>query len=427
MNSSTQPLKGTRDFYPDDMARRAALLQPIQKTVENYGYVPYNAPLLEPLALYAAKSSAEIVERQSYVFDDRGGERLVLRPEMTPSLARLIAAKQRELPSILRWYSFAECWRYERPQKGRLRNFLQLNVDLIGSDTVEADVEVLDLALNTLRSLGIDMRRIELRINDRRLLEYWLTSCQFASENWPEILSVLDAKDKMQATEFKAALERYGSSEQAGRMIEFLSQPVEEITASRDGERLRAVEAELTKIGWKDCVRIDPTIIRGFTYYTGIVFEVYETSGQFRRAIFGGGRYDNLVEAVGGTPVSGIGFGVSDASFEETLKAQEKTLSPLLPERTVVIPFSAAEEPYVQACLNALRSHTLIGERALPPYDLKKQLAFATKRDATWAILIFPDEALQEQVVLKNLKTSTQTTVNIADLAEKIRGIPRAP
>lgn len=420
MPSSIQPLKGTRDFYPADVALRDALLTPVKKTIERYGYEPYEAPILEPLALYAAKSSAEIVERQSYVFDDRGGERLVLRPEMTPSLARLIAAKQRELPSVLRWYSFPDCWRYERPQKGRLRNFLQINVDLIGSDTVQADAEVLDVALAMLASLGVDMDKIELRLNDRRLLESWLTACGYDAAAWPALLTTLDNRDKMEEAVFKAELEKFGSATQADRMIGFLAQPIEEVLNS--AERLRDVANELKQLGWERNIRIDPTIIRGFTYYTGIVFEVYETSGNFRRAIFGGGRYDNLVQAVGGSPVSGIGFGVSDVSLEQTLAAQGKTLSPAPANRTVVIPYSAAEEQFARTCLSALRDAGLIAEHALPPFDLKKQLTLAGKRAAAWAAIIFPDEAARGDVALKHLATGTQEIMPLSDAVKKIEG-----
>jgi histidyl-tRNA synthetase len=420
MPSSIQPLKGTRDFYPEDLARREALLSPIKKTIESYGYLPYEAPILEPLSLYAAKSSTEIIERQSYVFEDRGGERLVLRPEMTPSLARLIAAKQRELPSIIRWYSFPECWRYERPQKGRLRNFLQINVDLIGSDTAEADAEVLDLALAMITSLGTDMKKIQLRLNDRRLLEHWLVEAGCAPENWTALLGTLDARDKMEPDAFVTELTKHSSPAAAEKLIKLLATPLPEILASSYGERLTAVVNILERRGWQDSIVVDPTIIRGFTYYTGLVFEVYETSGTFRRAIFGGGRYDNLVEAVGGSPVSGIGFGVSDVSLEEMLAAQNKTVSPTPTNRIIVIPYSAQETNFAHTCATTLRAAGLIVEQALPPFDLKKQLTSAVKRGATWAAIIFPDEAALGKIALKNLITGTQESLDLNDARNTI-------
>jgi histidyl-tRNA synthetase len=417
---SIQPLKGTRDFYPEDLARRDALLSPIKKTIESYGYLPYEAPILEPLSLYAAKSSTEIIERQSYVFEDRGGEKLVLRPEMTPSLARLIAAKQRELPSIVRWYSFPECWRYERPQKGRLRNFLQINVDLIGSDTAEADAEVLDLALTMIASLGTDMKKIQLRLNDRRLLEHWLVEAGCPPENWTTLLGTLDARDKMEPDAFVTELTKHSSPAAAEKLIKLLATPLTEILASSYGERLTAVASILERHGWKDSIVVDPTIIRGFTYYTGLVFEVYETSGTFRRAIFGGGRYDNLVEAVGGSPVSGIGFGVSDVSLEEMLAAQSIALQPVTEPRIAVIPFSDAEAPYAVECLTTLRTAGICTEQALPPYDLKKQLKLAAKLNTTHAILIFPDEIAKGNVVVRNLSNGEQSLCAVKNLAQII-------
>lgn len=415
-NNLIPALKGTRDFYPDDMRKRRALLERLRKTIEQYGYEAYDAPLLESFDLYAAKSSPEIIERQSYVFEDRNGDRLVVRPEMTPSLARMIATRQRELPSLLRWYSFPECWRYERPQKGRLRNFLQANVDLIGSDTIEADVEVIDLALSMIRDLGLDMSRIEVRINDRRLLERWFAEAGIGVENRAKALSLLDEKDKLEPEIFRTRLLELVSTDGADLLIEKLSSTPDALRSDEDAKRLCETREQLMCLGWQENVRIDPTIIRGFVYYTGIVFEVYETSGQFRRAIFGGGRYGQLVEALGGSPVSGIGFGVSDVSLEELLQTQNKEIKDGEDRVVMLIPFSEVEAVDQMKIASLLRANGIAVATSLPPYGFSVQLKLAQKKGIKKAILLKQEDLKNEQVLVRDLASGIQEVVGIDDL-----------
>lgn len=416
-NTRIASVKGTRDFYPEDMRKRRALLNRLRKTVESYGYEEYEAPLLESFDLYAAKSSSEIIERQSYVFEDRGGDRVVVRPEMTPSLARMIAAKQRELPSVLRWYSFPECWRYERPQKGRLRNFLQANVDLIGSNSMEADVETIDVALSMIRDLGIDLSQIEVRINDRQLLANWLTEAGVYPDNITKVLSLLDEKDKLEVDIFRTRLVALSSVNAANRLLEKLNLSGEQLRSEASAERLSQTFERLVDLGWGTNVRIDPTVIRGFAYYTGIVFEVYETSGQFRRAIFGGGRYDKLVEAVGGSPVSAIGFGVSDVSLQELLLTQNTELSGERSTSFVLIPCSGAEVLAQMNLALSLRANGIFVQTSLPPYGFSSQLKLAQKQGIACAILLAPAELKEGQVIVRNLKTGMQDIVQIAQLS----------
>lgn len=420
-NNLVTPLKGTRDLYPEDMQKRRWLLNSVSRVIESYGYQEYDAPLLESFTLYAAKSSPEIIERQSYVFEDRGGERIVVRPEMTPSLARMIAARQRELPSILRWYSVPECWRYERPQKGRLRNFLQLNVDLIGSDSAQADTEILDLALSMIRSLGVDMSSIELRLNDRRLLEGWLADAAIDSSKWTQVFSLLDERDKLAPVEFRARLDEFVVGENAERLIQRLSLSTDELLADPWAERLRNVQTELSRLGWKESIRIDSSIIRGFAYYTGIIFEVYDKSGKFRRSIFGGGRYSKLVEDVGGTPVSGIGFGVSDVSLYELLNVQNLSAASIQIERIMVVPFSLEEEIVAQKIANVLRGQNLQVMSALPPYNVKAQLKLAEKLNVQNVVLVFPEELRRNRVIIRNMESGIQEIIDQSQLVVRLR------
>lgn len=416
MKQIIRSVKGTRDFYPADLRRQKFMTDILSRVVESFGYEAYDAPLLEPLALYAAKSSAEIIERQSYVFEDRGGERLVVRPEMTPSLARMIATRERELPPLLRWYCLAECWRYERPQKGRLRNFLQLNVDLLGSDTAEADVEVLQVAIALLDDLKVSLSQIEIRINDRRLLEGWLREAEIKEEAWTPVLSLLDERDKLEVVEFRSRLTELTSASSADLLIRFFDQPLEALLLDPRAARLREIQQLLLENKTEVVLRIDPTVIRGFSYYTGMVFEVYETSGEFRRAIFGGGRYGKLIEALGGSGISGVGFGVSDVSLEALLQTQAKEM--LVPSVNVamLIPATDAEASIQRELATYLRKGGVSVRVSFPPYGFATQLKLAQKQGIEKVILLRAEEWKRGQVCIKQLADGTQQMVNRVNL-----------
>lgn len=399
-----QPLRGTRNLYPNDMRERNALTSSCRAVLESAGYEEYEAPILEPMALYEAKSSAEIVERQSYVFTDRGGEKIVVRPELTPSFARMVANKQGELPPLIRWFSFPECWRYERPQKGRTRNFVQINVDFLGSNTVEADVEIIDVALSMMKKIGFDMEKIQMRMNDRTSFDVTCERLSIAGNEKGRMLTLLDERDKLTSEEFVA------------RLLEISPNLRQEDLAILDDtqptQRLLDVIGGAEKLGWKQLV-YDPKLMRGFSYYTGIVFEVVETSGSFNRAVFGGGRYDNLLEAVGGKPMSGIGFAVSDVALFAALEAQQKAITLNTTEKTFVLPFSANEASLAMAIAQRLRTEGRIAILAMPPYSMKKQLTMANRLNATEVIMITPEEAASNLVIVKDMASGEQRTADI--------------
>lgn len=402
-----QPLRGTRNLYPKDMRERSALLGACGAVLERAGYEEYEAPVLEPMALYEAKSSAEIIERQSYVFTDRGGEKIVVRPELTPSFARMVANKQGELSPLIRWFSFADCWRYERPQKGRTRNFLQINVDFLGSDTVEADVETIDLALSMLQAIGMDMSKISMRVNDRKSFDATCEKLAIAGEAKGRFLTLLDERDKLTQEEFLSKLQVINP------VLGLADLTV--IDNVQPSERLRAVIASAQNLGWTQLV-YDPNLMRGFSYYTGIVFEVVETSGSFRRAVFGGGRYDNLLEAVGGRPVSGIGFAVSDVALFAALEAQGKTVAAEQTAKTLVIPFSDNETSIAADITRRLRASGKTAILAVPPYELKKQLTMANRLGASEVIIVAPEELKTGNVIVKNMATGEQRVVRISNI-----------
>jgi histidyl-tRNA synthetase len=293
---------------------------------------------------------------------------------------------------------------------------LQANIDLIGSDSIEADVEVVDLALSMIRDLAIDMSRIEIRLNDRRLLEGWLTDAGITPENQANVLSLLDEKDKLEPEVFRTRLVELSSTKSADVLIQKLSLSPETLSADEKAARLCETQRQLAALGWQDNVKIDPTIIRGFIYYTGIVFEVYEMSGQFRRAIFGGGRYDGLVEALGGSPVSGVGFGVSDVSLEELLCTQNKEVENAEATTVMVIPFSEAEVQEQTNIVALLRKNEIATATSFPPYGFSPQLKLAQKKNIATVILLAPDELKERKVLVRSLKSGAQETVAISAL-----------
>ncbi len=402
-----QSLKGTRNLYPKEMRERNVITNACREVLERAGYEEYEAPILEPMSLYEAKSSAEIIERQSYVFTDRGGEKIVVRPELTPSFARMVANKQRELPPLIRWFSFADCWRYERPQKGRTRNFLQLNVDFLGSDSIEADVETIDLALSLLKASGIDMGNVEMKVNDRKLFDDVCAKLNITSEQKSQFLTLLDERDKLTEDEFFAKLQTIN--------ISLTLADLDILNNLQPSQRLIDVIEGAKQLGW-DQISYDANLMRGFSYYTGIVFEVIETSGSFKRAIFGGGRYDNLLEAMGGSSVSGIGFAVSDVALLAALETQNKTVTAPNQEKTFIIPFSEKEILAANTVAHQLRTTGKTVLVAVPPYDFKKQLTIANRLGAKTVILVTPEELISGNVIVKDMETGEQKTISIKEI-----------
>lgn len=409
-------IRGTRDLYPSDMRKRRWFVETSRKVLENYGYEEYDAPLLESMELYTAKSSPEIVERQAYVFEDRGGEKIVVRPEMTPSLARMVAAKQRELSPILRWYSLPECWRYERPQKGRTRNFMQLNVDLLGSDSIEADVEIIESSLELLQAYGANMDNIEVRVNDRTILKEILVQDKVSAEKELLLLRLLDEKDKLTANEYSTRFDELElSSTTVASIEEFLGSNGRKL----EGTRLGLIVDTLVRRGWTQA-RFDPTLMRGFLYYTSTVFEVYDNTGGLNRALFGGGRYDKLVEDMGGSSMPVVGYAVSDVSIETLLREQGKEMGEKKGTTVAAIPFSQDEARAVEEIAGILRGDGINVAVALPPYDLKKQLKRVALEGNQKAILIMPEELARGEVILRDMQKGEQKVIALKDLPTEI-------
>ena len=311
----TDPYKGVRDFYPADWALMNALFTTMRNTLRAWGYEEYNASPLERAELYEAKTSEEIVSEQTYTFTDRGDRRVTLRPEMTPTLARMVAAKRREIPFPLRWFSIPNVFRYERPQKGRLREHYQLNVDLIGVSSTEADIEVIMLASELLKAFGAKESDFIIRVNSRALLTAACAAVKLSEDTTRAYLHLLDKKAKMTPEAFEAARTAITSEDP----LTFIDNSSSAPEVAREKRALLGTIEALSKRSVGNAL-FDPTLTRGFDYYTGIVFEIFDTNPANPRALFGGGRFDKLVTLFGGDPIPAIGFGMGDVTLADFLE-----------------------------------------------------------------------------------------------------------
>ena len=308
---STESYKGVRDFYPEDQFIQRYLFEHMERVCELFGYEEYSASILEPAELYRSKTSEEIVNEQTYTFTDRGDREVTLRPEMTPTFARMIAARQREIPLPARWYSIPNVFRYERPQHGRLREHWQLNADIVGASGVEADAEIIAIAHGIMRSLGADERNFEIRVSDRRILNAIYDNVGVSEDLRAEVTRLLDKRAKLENFEAQLAT-ALGNKTKASSVLEQL-----DLTTST--AYLEELRTALENMGVRNMV-VDTKITRGFDYYTGMVFEVYDTDESNRRSMFGGGRYDNLLSLFGGESIPAVGFAMGDVTARDFLE-----------------------------------------------------------------------------------------------------------
>jgi len=419
MKSTIQPVKGTRDFYPEDMALRTYLYTAARKVSESFGYQEYDAPFLETIDLYAAKSGEELVKEQAFVFPDRSGDLITLRPELTPSLARMIAQRQKQLAYPQRWWSWGPFWRYERPQKGRTREFFQWNIDLLGVDSPEADAELAAVAARFLREVGLAPDQVRLLANNRRLMDSEFSRLDIPLEIRPAVLRLIDRRDKLSPGEWAAYAEEIGLNAAQFAGLQIILADSELYRKSDELQRFfTAVEA----LGVSDYVQFAPNIIRGLDYYTGTVFECWDNNGEFR-AILGGGRYDNLVGAVGGDPLPGVGFAMGDVVMGLVLKKFE-CLPAELAAPTAAVLVTVFDENGLGA---AFRTASRLRQGGLnvavypEPAKLGKQFKYADRMGMRLAVVIGPDEAAAGVLAVKDLKSGDQVSVPEAEAVEFIR------
>jgi histidyl-tRNA synthetase len=410
MALSTQPYKGTRDFYPDDMRIRKWMFTQLREVCEQFGYEEYDTPILEPIDLYTAKTSEEIVNEQTYTFEDRGGRRVVMRPEMTPSVSRLVAGKRQELGYPLRLYSIPNCFRYERPQRGRLREFWQLNADLFGVDGIEADIEVIQLADACMRAFGAKPEMFEIRINSRMAFEEMLEKYGFSPSLGPKILSLMDRMNKPE--EFKKKLNTFEPAiqQRIGQFIESVQDRGAEFTETSAGKNMMVLLGQLQKMGIP--VVVDPTIARGFEYYTDIVFEVFDTNPENNRSMFGGGRYDGLVGAFGVEPLPTVGFGMGDVTLLNFLSSNG-LVPALAPATDAVVLLMGDSDEKAQAAIKELRTAGLNVAVDYTSRKLDKKLKAVDKAGIQFAVFIGPDELQSGQFNVKDMFSKAEDKVSL--------------
>jgi histidyl-tRNA synthetase len=424
MKPIIQSVKGTREFYPEEMAIRSWLYDQIRQVVTSFGYQEWDGPFIEKIDLYAAKSGEELVKKQSFVFEDRGGDQITLRPELTPSLARMVAQRQRELTFPLRWWSFGPFWRYERPQKGRTREFFQWNSDLIGSEAPEADAELVAICVAFFRQVGLSNAQVEIVVNDRQLVDAELGRLGIDPDLKPAIIRLVDRRDKMPASDWDAfALESGLSAEQlAGLKMMLGNQDL-----WKNSPNLTRFFNALRWMGADSYVRFDPQTIRGLDYYTGIVFEARDRDLE-GRAILGGGHYSNLVGDVGGDPLPGVGFAMGDVMV--TLVLQKYGLLPKLnisPLEVLVTVFDDEGLPTSFAIASRLRQAGIRAASYLENAKLPKQLKYGDRMGARFAVIVGPDETTQNLATIKDLQERTQVTVSQDSMADKLKEMLAEP
>lgn len=422
----TQALPGFRDFYPPDFALRAHIFQTWRSVATRYGFEEYDGPPLEPLELYTAKSGDEIVG-QLYNFTDKGDRAVAMRPEMTPTLARMVAARANGLKKPIRWFAMPQLFRYERQQRGRLREHFQFNCDLIGEPGPLGDAEIVALAVDVMRAFGFTASDVRVRLSDRRVLNAILATLGLHDAQVPLAYQVLDKAGRREYTSKHAALTEAGVSADVIAQLDGLRAitslaelqvrfPAAAEAAVPLATTLRALDA----MGLGAFVDLDLTIVRGLAYYTGTVFELFD-AGRTLRAICGGGRYDNLLNAVGGVDLPALGFGMGDVVLGELLRDRG-----LLPTDTASIDvFLAAitedDVPHVLTLAHELRDAGVRTEYALGFQAVGKQLKLADTRGARLAIVVGPDDRARGEVMVKDLVAKTQRGVAHADAVSEVR------
>ena len=421
-----QSVKGTRDFYPEQMAVRTWLYNVLRNVAASFGYQEYEAPMLETLELYAAKSSDEIVREQSYVFKDRSGTQITLRPELTPSLARMVAQRQNRLTFPLRWWSFGPFWRYERPQKGRSREFFQWNVDLLGADSPEADAENVAVLATLFRTVGLTPKEVLILVSDRRLLDAQLAAFDVLEESRAAISAWIDRREKMAPEVWEAYGSELGlSGEQVAKIKEMLGNKGLWQQSLELSRFFKAVEI----LGVGEYVQFDASIVRGFTYYTGTVFEAWEVGGDIRRSILGGGRYDNLLADVGGEKLPAVGFAMGDVVMLLLLEKYgllPRNL-PISPAQVLVTVFNQEHLLVSFQLASELRTAGVKVICYPEPEKLPRQFKYADRIGMRAVIVIGPDEVERGEVTIKDLARSEQWTLRREEMVQVIQELLACP
>ena len=424
---SSQPYKGTRDYYPEQKRVQNHIFNTWRTVVERFGYEEYGAPILEPLEIYAAKSGQELVNDQTYVFEDRGGRTVAIRPEMTPTISRMVAGRRQELAYPARLYSIANFMRYERPQRGREREFWQLNVDLFGVDEIAADIEVIAIADAILKEFGAGKGDYVIRINNRKFIHFMMTQyLGLDVDASQQMTKLFDRRNKMTEQDFEEQAETI-LGEASKEKINAIKQIIDAKTIDELPEELRLSPAigeikevfnGLEKLGVENAI-FDASLMRGLDYYTGTVFEAFDTHPDNNRSLFGGGRYDGLVGLFGAEPLSAVGMAPGNTMIENFLSVHG--LLPVdrsLTEVYIVVIGSVLDG--AQKVAAQLRKAGVNTEVDITERKLDKQLKTALKKKIPYVLFVGESEVAEGQYTLKNLSSETEEKVTVEEIIEKL-------
>ena len=430
---SSQPYKGTRDYYPAEKRVQNYIFSTWKRVVERHGYEEYGAPILEPLELYAAKSGQELVNEQTYTFTDRGGREVAIRPEMTPTISRMVAAKRQELAYPARLFSIANFMRYERPQRGREREFWQLNVDIFGVDTIQADIEIIALADKILKEFGAKSGDYTIKVNSRVFINYMMTEyLGLDDERALQMTKIFDRRNKLSEAAFSDQVAELLGSEADEKLaktlaiteVKAIDQLPPELQSAEALKDLTCIMETLSRAGVTD-VEFDATLMRGLDYYTGTVFEIADTHPDNNRSLFGGGRYDGLVGLFGAEPISAVGFAPGNTMIEHFLEVHG--LLPKNISNTDAYIATIGEAPDVLAGANilaeTLRAKGLNVEVDITERKLDKQIKTATKKGIETVIFVGSEDLSRGAFPVKNLETGEDETLDADGIVSKLRAI----
>lgn len=423
---SSQPYKGTRDYFPEDKRTQNYIFNTWRSAVESFGYEEYGAPILEPIDVYAAKSGQELVNDQTYFFTDRGGRNVAIRPEMTPSISRMVAARRQELAYPARLYSIANFMRYERPQRGREREFWQLNVDVFGVDEVTADTEIITIADTILKKFGAQSNDYVIRVNNRKFINFMMVQYLGLDEiQAQQMTKLFDRRTKITEQDFKdQAIQIFAGDLVHDDRFEKIQQLVtattidglpHELKGSAALEELTAVFAGLEKAGVTSAI-FDASLMRGLDYYTGTVFEVFDTHPDNNRSLFGGGRYDGLVGLFGAEPISAVGMAPGNTMIENFLNVHgllpaQKSLTDIY----VVVIDDALDS--ANEIAQKLRAAGINTEVDITRRKIDKKIKTATKKNIENVLFVGVNDT--DTFSLKNLKTEQEQKLSLADIVQQ--------
>jgi len=408
-----KPIRGFRDRFPDDKILQEYIFATARSVLRRRGFEEYDGPLLEPIGLYEGKTSNELLTEQAFSLIDKKGRKLLLRPEMTPTLARMVASQADQLVFPVRMFNIGLRYRYEAPQRGRNRELYQIDFDILGSDSVLADAEFLSTAVDLYKKFGGDENNLVVYINSRSVLSKALEKVGISSEKIPEVISIIDKRDKLAQQDFIDLLD--AKSVDSGAILHFLDNPKNYKDNFSDLlEAIGALEID-------SYIKVKPFFVRGLDYYTGLVFEVWAKKG-LNRAIGGGGRYDNLVERYGSRKIPGIGMAMSDTAIIEFIKENRIKIPDLTPSLStlLVTVFSRELASKSFEAIRFLRKNNIPCELYAGIEKLPKQFKYANKKGLDYVLIIGPDEAMEGKVTLKTMTTGEQEVLTLENVLSKL-------